>query len=45
MSLLPLLFGGICEALVLLKCLPEFNGGAAILAFPFQVVLGSHLTS
>lgn len=45
MSLLPLLFGGICEALIVLKCLLEFSGGAAVLAFRFQVVLGSHLTA
>lgn len=45
MSLLPLLFGGICEALILLKCLLEFSSGAAVLAFPFQVVLGSYLTA
>lgn len=41
MSLLPLLFGGICEDPILLRYLLEFSGGAAVLAFPFQVVLGS----
>lgn len=36
-----LLFGGICGALILLKCLLEFSGAAAVLALPLQVVSGS----